>query len=273
VMDELPPQLVSDADFDTVIQYNWFGICANWPVNEADPSVREPVVSDIPTLALAGEFDPVTPPEYAALVAGHLSNSFYFEFPGVGHSVTVSNACAQRIVAAFYRDPTAAPNASCVDDLPGVVFDLPVEEAEIALEPFTNTRLGISGVRPVGWEQVDPIHYVRGQSGIDQTQLVIDTVPLAADDLFALLAEQIQFDPAEIGPATSAESSDFTWDMYAFELRGYAFDLAIAEDRGSPLKTDDRQAVFVLLISDVEERDALYEAVFVPAIEALESID
>jgi pimeloyl-ACP methyl ester carboxylesterase len=271
VMDELPPQLVGDVDFDTVVEYSWFGLCAHWPVDEADPSVREPVVSDIPTLVLAGEFDPVTPPEYAELVAGHLSNAHLFEFPGVGHSVTVSNACAQRIVAAFYQNPAAAPNASCIDDLPGLLFDLPVEDAEIVLEPFTNTRSGISGVRPTGWEQVDPTHYVRGQSGIDQTQLVIDSVPLSAEDLLVRLSTQLRFEPDEIGPATSAEIGQFTWDMYAFELRGYAFDLAIAEAVGLSLTNDGSRAYFVLLISDVAERDRLYETLFVPVLEALGS--
>jgi pimeloyl-ACP methyl ester carboxylesterase len=268
VMEELPPQLVGDVDFEMQVEYSWFGICANWPVDEADPSVREPVVSDIPTLALAGEFDPVTPPEYAALVVGHLNNAHFFEFPGVGHSVTVSNACAQSIVSAFYRDPTIVPKAGCIDDLPGVVFDLPVEAAEIALEPFSNARSGISGVRPADWEQVDLTYFVRGQSSIDQTQMVIDAVRLPADELFARLAEQLRFDPAEIGPATSAEIGQFTWELYAFELRGYAFDLAIAKDGGLTLRNDESWAYFVLLISDVAERDMLHDTLFIPVIEA-----
>lgn len=128
VLDKLPPQLVDENDFELQANYSWFGICANWPVDEADPSVREPVVSDIPTLALAGEFDPVTPPEYARLVTSYLNNAHVFEFPGVGHGVTTSTPCAQSIVSAFYRNPTFTPPSQCIDDMPGVVFDLPTVE-------------------------------------------------------------------------------------------------------------------------------------------------
>jgi pimeloyl-ACP methyl ester carboxylesterase len=59
----LPRQLTGSADPELAIEYGIFGICENWPVQEAEPWVKEPVVSDVPTLVLTGEFDPVTPPE------------------------------------------------------------------------------------------------------------------------------------------------------------------------------------------------------------------
>ncbi len=87
----LPTQLVGDRYPEEVEKYGVFGICKNWPVEEADPWVKEPVESDIPTLVVSGEFDPVTPPGYGALVAKKLTNASHFEFLGVGHSVIVSD--------------------------------------------------------------------------------------------------------------------------------------------------------------------------------------
>lgn len=39
-----------------------FAVCPAWGVGEADPIENQPEVSDIPTLILAGQFDPITPP-------------------------------------------------------------------------------------------------------------------------------------------------------------------------------------------------------------------
>ncbi len=115
----LPPQLRGAADPEQMIEYSAFAVCENWPVEEADPSVKEPVVSDVPTLVLSGEFDPVTPPEYGRQVAEALSNSYFFEFPGVGHSVNLASECARSISQAFLNDPTTAPDSACLDEMAG----------------------------------------------------------------------------------------------------------------------------------------------------------
>jgi pimeloyl-ACP methyl ester carboxylesterase len=125
IMAAVPRQLRSQADPEAMIEYGIFAVCENWPVEEADPSVKKPLVSDIPTLVLEGEFDPVTPPEYGQLVAGYLSKAYFFEFPGIGHGVNGASECAQSITAAFLDDPTTVPDAACIAEMPGVVFDLP----------------------------------------------------------------------------------------------------------------------------------------------------
>jgi pimeloyl-ACP methyl ester carboxylesterase len=61
-----------------------FTICDLWGVDDADPIENEPVSSDIPTLVLAGEYDPITPPVWGEMVAANLSQSFFFEFPRCG---------------------------------------------------------------------------------------------------------------------------------------------------------------------------------------------
>ena len=88
-------------------------ICLSWGAGKADPIENEPVVSDIRTLILAGEFDPITPPAWGELVAESLSNSFYFEFPDVGHGVSRSGPCALGITLGFFDDPTIEPDGGC----------------------------------------------------------------------------------------------------------------------------------------------------------------
>ena len=115
--DELPSQIV-DA-FTTSLQ---FTVCESWQSGVADLIEHEAVYSDVPTLVLAGRYDPSTPPPYARLAAETLSNSFYYEFPNLGHGVMRSGGCGTEIGLQFIDDPTTEPDASCIDEIAGLDF-------------------------------------------------------------------------------------------------------------------------------------------------------
>jgi pimeloyl-ACP methyl ester carboxylesterase len=257
---ELPTQLVSTADPEFTIEYGVFGVCENWPVPVAEISAKDPLLSDIPTLVLEGEFDPVTPPEYGQLVAGYLSNGYYFEFSGVGHDV-LSNECARQIVGAFIADPTQAPEATCFSQMPGVIFDIPGEAPDLVLEPFVDEERGFSGSVPVGWQEHAPANLSRGQTALDPTYFVLEASDTSADELFANLIGQLGLDPAP-EPIARTEVGSFTWDFYRFERPGGNLaDLAIAED--------GEKSYFVYLVAAPDEHDALYQQLFLPAVAAM----
>lgn len=114
---ELPSQIAGA--YSSPFEFN---LCARWEVAPAPPTDRDPVVSDVPTLILAGEFDPITPPEWAILAGETLSNSFYYEFPGHGHGVMRSVPCGFEIGLQFLNDPNNQPDGTCVAELPGIEF-------------------------------------------------------------------------------------------------------------------------------------------------------
>jgi pimeloyl-ACP methyl ester carboxylesterase len=115
---DLPPQIVdhyiltgpSSAVFN-------FSLCTSWSLEPADLIEREPVVSHIPILVLTGQFDPITPPAWAKLATETLYNSFFYEFPGLGHGVMRANQCALEIGLQFIKDPLNEPEASCIKEL------------------------------------------------------------------------------------------------------------------------------------------------------------
>jgi len=92
-----------------------FDVCDFWGAGIADAVEEQAVVSDLPTLVLAGEYDPITPVRWAELAASTLSNSTLVVIPATGHSVTGSDVCANSIVDQFIADPTLVPDTSCVD--------------------------------------------------------------------------------------------------------------------------------------------------------------
>ncbi len=101
------------ADFVNLDAEMTYRICDAWGARVADPLENQPVVSDVPTLILVGEYDPVTPPSYARQAAENLANAQVVEFPGLGHFVFAEGRCPQDIVDAFLDDPEAPIDNPC----------------------------------------------------------------------------------------------------------------------------------------------------------------
>ena len=91
--------------------------CEIWNVATLDKYTTEPVISDIPTLFISGEFDPVTPRNYADRVAANFRNSYSYTIPGGGHGNFLNVACADEITLAFLENPVQEPNTNCIDDI------------------------------------------------------------------------------------------------------------------------------------------------------------
>jgi hypothetical protein len=80
------------------------------------------VESDVPSLILAGDYDPITPPAWGRRAAQTLEKSFFFQFPGIGHGASFSHPCPEAITVAFVQDPTREPDASCMAEMEPLAF-------------------------------------------------------------------------------------------------------------------------------------------------------
>ena len=87
--------------------------CEVWDSGQAAAVENQPVVSSIPTLVMAGEFDPITPPSWAERAAETLSNGYFFEYPGVGHGASLDD-CGREMMIAFVENPAVAPDDGCI---------------------------------------------------------------------------------------------------------------------------------------------------------------
>src|SRR5690606_12702858 len=95
--------------------------CDYWQSNVVDASFKEPVVSDIPTLLLSGEYDPVTPPEFAEMAMETLSNAQHLVAKGQGHIVG-SRGCMPKLLAAFIKNPETELDTACMDNFQPPAF-------------------------------------------------------------------------------------------------------------------------------------------------------
>jgi pimeloyl-ACP methyl ester carboxylesterase len=94
-------------------------ICKVWKVKPAKPIANTPVISNIPTLVLAAQYDAYTDPAWGKAVAARLKNSHFAEIPWAGHGPGFSVPCVTTMIAAFVDDPKAAPSNDCVTKTQG----------------------------------------------------------------------------------------------------------------------------------------------------------
>ncbi len=91
--------------------------CDLWGAGQAGLSADQPVYSDIPTMVMNGEFDPVTPPAWGQHAAKTLENVYTFEYPGVGHGAGGLVGCPRQMLEAFLEQPEAPPDDGCIADM------------------------------------------------------------------------------------------------------------------------------------------------------------
>lgn len=79
-------------------------ICKLWPRGPVAADLHAPLHSDVPSLLLSGEADPVTPPAYAERLARGLSRHRHLVLQGEGHG-QLATGCVPRLMAAFLDAP------------------------------------------------------------------------------------------------------------------------------------------------------------------------
>lgn len=90
-------------------------ICGLWPRGPVDPDLHAPLHSNIPTLLLSGEADPVTPPVDAERAAEGLARHRHLILKGEGHG-QLPTGCMPTVAAEFLDSlATDKLDASCLE--------------------------------------------------------------------------------------------------------------------------------------------------------------
>jgi len=117
------PQFAEDQRADAALTQD---ICELWDVTRLGVEADQAISTDLPTLLFSGNFDPVTPPNYADTVADSLSNDYAYVFPANGHGAFLTSDCANRILRDFVNDPSQEPDAdACMAALTPPTFITP----------------------------------------------------------------------------------------------------------------------------------------------------
>jgi pimeloyl-ACP methyl ester carboxylesterase len=239
--------------------------CQEWTNNErAEDIESQVVVSDIPTLLTSGEYDPITPPNNSLVAEEGLSNFYSLVFPSTGHSAYFNvGSCATDIVADFINDPDREPDSSCIDDIPAPLFARPLI-TEVELEDYENETLGVSGIAPVGWEEDEEGRLTPFIQ--EALPAFVYRVPESLDEYIERIFFGDVYRLTEAPePVDTIRENGVRWEIYLLESTdGFVYSaFAMAE-------IDGQAYVIALATTAEEERDALYDSLFLPALEAFE---
>jgi pimeloyl-ACP methyl ester carboxylesterase len=92
-------------------------LCAELGMQQRPPEQYLPVQTDLPSLIIEGDMDPITPPPNAKAILPGFSNATYVEFPFAGHGPSRSVKCAGDMLNMFYDNPSAEPDLACVGEM------------------------------------------------------------------------------------------------------------------------------------------------------------
>ena len=117
----ITPEQIEKASANTVFNTHLLTArlraCDFWPQGEVAPAYYEPVQSEVPTLILSGDLDPVTPPEWGETVLPHLRNARHVIVPATGHGA-IMTGCGMRIATQFINSASVENlDTSCLKAL------------------------------------------------------------------------------------------------------------------------------------------------------------
>ena len=97
--------------------------CKLWPRGKSDPRDTKPVKSNIPTLLVSGEFDPVTPPRFGDEVARTLRRVVHVVIPKGSHSGD-TQGCQEKVMSELVAEGSVANlDLSCVPKIQRPPFE------------------------------------------------------------------------------------------------------------------------------------------------------
>ncbi|MDJ0842600.1 MAG: alpha/beta hydrolase [Acidobacteriota bacterium] len=78
--------------------------CRLWPRGKIPEDTHQSIVSDIPTLILSGDVDPVTPPANGDEAVKNLANGLHIAMPNAAHGAGARTPCGRSIIAFFLKN-------------------------------------------------------------------------------------------------------------------------------------------------------------------------
>jgi pimeloyl-ACP methyl ester carboxylesterase len=237
--------------------------CKSWGITGPNLGENDAVVSDIPTLVIEGAYDSATPPAFGKKVAENLPNSFYFEFPHLGHTPTTSDPsrCAMRIVLDFLSRPIVEPDRTCLNTARNVEFLVPYT-GEPAIQLKERRTFGVTLKVPQEW-YYDSGFFVRYSSPVDITQVGAFRLFVSVQDLKDYFSSSaygyrgLDHAPIETGVR---QANGLTWKLYYATSNGRPVDVAATQVGGASL--------VIVMFSHPDEHDALYRTVFLPMVDS-----
>ncbi len=143
----------------------------------------------------------------------------------------------------------------------GLVY---AQDTKITLTTVRDSTFHLSGVAPEGWTNMAPGVYKRGTTDSDVTLFVMQSSPMKPDKVLEALLPSLQLQEAP-KPVGTVTSETLIWTLYKEDVTAsgvtVSVDLGLAEHEGT--------TYLIILQTTPDEYEALHQALFLPAVDAL----
>jgi pimeloyl-ACP methyl ester carboxylesterase len=105
-----------------VVRGHQDAMCNTLQPSHAEQEFYQPLVANVPSLILFGEFDPATPRIDALTAREFFRGATLIEIEGASHAPFYTDECSKGIALAFIARPDAVVDQSCLADRPSFAF-------------------------------------------------------------------------------------------------------------------------------------------------------
>lgn len=241
-------------------------LCRVWDAQPPLPGENDPLISDIPTLILAGRYDPVTPLSFAEQLTSHLTRGKVVVFPYQGHAPSAGRLsdCPMRVISSFLLDSNGSLDTSCINEENKISFVTPFDaNTPLSFETVSPNQYQVTSRIPAGWQAASFGFYNRNRSFGDITQIGIQSAAVPAIEWVNWLLTNFQGGRGFDQPAikyTERTANGLTWSLYRTTFLGNAVEIAFAKS--------GRETLMVLMMCYQDEHDILYNTVFLPVVDS-----
>jgi pimeloyl-ACP methyl ester carboxylesterase len=106
-------------------------VCDALGVGVVNKEFYEPVISNIPTLIIAGEYDPATPVYFGDITSKTLKNATFVVVPAASHAAIHADDCIRKIASEFILNPNQKQVTECITKRPKIKFVTSSLETEL----------------------------------------------------------------------------------------------------------------------------------------------
>jgi pimeloyl-ACP methyl ester carboxylesterase len=122
--EHIPDEALAATYLGTNFMLGMRAVCSIWPQGIVDEGFNAPLRSDVPTLLLSGDNDPVTPAEYGVRALRSYAQGRHIVLEGQGHG-QLATSCMPRLLANFVRSADALHlETKCLDGVKPAPFML-----------------------------------------------------------------------------------------------------------------------------------------------------
>jgi hypothetical protein len=121
-----------------------------------------------------------------------MSQSLYYEIPDQGHTPTCTgvSSCPTSLMRDFFQNPHQAPDSACLGKTEPLHFVTPYTgDPPLQTNDYINSRYQVMAKMPARWREVGNGYFYRSSSGLDITQIGLQSAFMPVDQWLAWLAD------------------------------------------------------------------------------------